>query len=182
MGDNQAVNRVRVDSYKTRNRGAFSGSLAALVRFDLWPLLQGQTVVHWLCELSFRWIQICIGLRCVGLVIYTSTVLHNCDISIDSYSPVNKFYSFISFSLLNCLVLILYLYMHFLSLRCYFLYLHYLDTDTALKVSRSVPCSTTSIPHVVENYFPRLWGTDISDAVFFKSFFSRIDCLFTEDF
>ena len=31
VGDNQAINRVRVDSYKTRNRGAFSGSLAALV-------------------------------------------------------------------------------------------------------------------------------------------------------
>ena len=30
VGDNQAINRVRVDSYKTRNRGAFSGSLAAL--------------------------------------------------------------------------------------------------------------------------------------------------------
>ena len=31
VGDNQAINRVRVDSSKTRNRGAFSGSLAALV-------------------------------------------------------------------------------------------------------------------------------------------------------
>ena len=31
VGDNQSINRVRVDSYKTRNRGAFSGSLAALV-------------------------------------------------------------------------------------------------------------------------------------------------------
>ena len=30
MGDNQAINRVRVDSSNTRNRGAFSGSLAAL--------------------------------------------------------------------------------------------------------------------------------------------------------
>ena len=30
VGDNQANNRVRVDSSKTRNRGAFSGSLAAL--------------------------------------------------------------------------------------------------------------------------------------------------------
>ena len=32
VGDNQAINRVRVDSYKTRNRGAFSGSLAALLK------------------------------------------------------------------------------------------------------------------------------------------------------
>ena len=48
----------------------------------------------------------------------------NCAISIDSYSPINKVYSFIIFSLLinavilllNCLVLILYLYIHFLSL------------------------------------------------------------------
>ena len=31
VGDNQAINRVRIDSSKTRNRGAFSGSLAALV-------------------------------------------------------------------------------------------------------------------------------------------------------
>ena len=30
VGDNQAINRVRLDSFKTRNRGAFSGSLAAL--------------------------------------------------------------------------------------------------------------------------------------------------------
>ena len=32
VGDNQAINGVRVDSYKTRNRGAFSGSLAALLK------------------------------------------------------------------------------------------------------------------------------------------------------
>ena len=71
---------------------------------------------------------------------------------------------------LNCLVLILYFYIHFLSLRCYFLYLkHYWDlyiTDTALKVSRSLKCFTTFISHGVENYFPRLWGTCISDAIF----------------
>ena len=72
-------------------------------------------------------------------------------------------------SLLNCLVLILYLCIHFVSLRCYFLYLkHYLDlniTDTALKVSRSLYCFINSISHGVENYFPRLWGTGISDAI-----------------
>ena len=62
---------------------------------------------------------------------YNYALLHNCTISIDSYSPIKKFYSFIIFSflmnvvilLLNCLVLILYLYTHCLSLRCYFLYL-----------------------------------------------------------
>ena len=43
---------------------------------------------------------------------------------------------------------------------------HYLDTDTALKVSQSVYCFTTSISRGVENYFPRLWGTGISDAIF----------------
>ena len=43
---------------------------------------------------------------------------------------------------------------------------HYLDTDTALKVPHSVYCFTTSISHRVENYFPRLWGTGISDAIF----------------
>ena len=46
---------------------------------------------------------------------------------------------------------------------------HHFDlniTDTALKVSRSLYCFTTSKPHGVENYFPRLWGTGISDAIF----------------
>ena len=63
-------------------------------------------------------------------------LLHNCAISIDSYSPINKFSSLIFFSLLidavilllNCLVLVLYLYIHFLSLRCYFLYLNIIWT------------------------------------------------------
>ena len=46
---------------------------------------------------------------------------------------------------------------------------HYLElhiTDTALKVSRSLYCFMTSISHGVENYFPRLLGTGISDAIF----------------
>ena len=49
-------------------------------------------------------------------------------ISIDSYSPINKFYSFIFFSLLinafilllNCLVLVLYIYIHFFLLDVVF--------------------------------------------------------------
>ena len=51
----------------------------------------------------------------------------------------------------------------------FFLLKHHLDlniTDTSLKVSRSLYCFTTSISHGVENYFPRLWGTGISDAIF----------------
>ena len=47
---------------------------------------------------------------------------------------------------------------------------HYLElyiTDTALKVSRSLNCFTTSVSHGVENYFPRLWSTGISDAILF---------------
>ena len=52
---------------------------------------------------------------------------------------------------------------------------HYLDTDTALKVSQSVYCFTTSISHGVENYFPRLWGTGISDAIFLKDTLSIED-------
>ena len=32
-----------------------------VVRFDLGLFLQSQTIIHWL-ELSFRWIQLCIGL------------------------------------------------------------------------------------------------------------------------
>ena len=37
VGDNQAVNRVRIDSSKMRNRAAFSGSLAALVETVISP-------------------------------------------------------------------------------------------------------------------------------------------------
>ena len=47
---------------------------------------------------------------------------------------------------------------------------HYLElyrTDSVLKVFRSLYRFTTSISHGVENYFPRLWGTGISDALFF---------------
>ena len=46
---------------------------------------------------------------------------------------------------------------------------HYLDlyiSDTALKVFRSLYCFTTSICHCVENYFPRLWGTGLTNAIF----------------
>ena len=43
----------------------------------------------------------------------------------------------------------------------------YLHIDTALKVSQSVYCFTTSISHGVVNYFSRLWGNGISDAIFF---------------
>ena len=39
-------------------------------------------------------------------------------------------------------------------------------SDTALKVFRSLYYFTTSICHGVGNYFPRLWGTGISDAIF----------------
>ena len=49
---------------------------------------------------------------------------------------------------------------------------HHFDlniTDTALKVSRSLYCFTTPISHGVENYFPRLWGTGISDAIFVQA-------------
>ena len=47
---------------------------------------------------------------------------------------------------------------------------HYLDnyiTDTALKVSQSLYHFTTFISHGVENYFPRLWGMGISNAIFY---------------
>ena len=51
---------------------------------------------------------------------------------------------------------------------------HCLDlyiSDTALKVSRSLYCFATSIFHGVENCFPRLWGTGISNIfVDFKIF------------
>ena len=56
---------------------------------------------------------------------------------------------------------------------------HHFDlniTDTALKVSRSLYCFTASISHGVENYFPRLWGTGISDAILFVLFLSMLWC------
>ena len=55
----------------------------------------------------------------------------------------------------------------------FYLLKHYLDlyiSDTALKVSRSLYFFTTSISHGVENYFPRLWGTGISDAILTPAF------------
>ena len=39
-------------------------------------------------------------------------------------------------------------------------------SDTALKVSQSLYCFSTFTFHDVENYFRRLWGTDINDAIF----------------
>ena len=49
------------------------------------------------------------------------------------------------------------------------LHKHHLDlfvADTALKVSKCLYCFIISIAHGVENYFPQLWGTGISDAIF----------------
>ena len=56
---------------------------------------------------------------------------------------------------------------------------HYLDlyiSDTALKVFRSLYCFTTSICHGVENCYPRLWGTGISDSIltFKTTFYSKV--------
>ena len=54
---------------------------------------------------------------------------------------------------------------------------HYLElyiTDTAQKIPKSLycfTCFTTSIFHGVKNYFLRLWGTGISDAIFCVSFY-----------
>ena len=45
------------------------------------------------------------------------------------------------------------------------LYLELYITYTALKVSRTLYCFTTSVSHGVENYFSRLCGTGIS-AIF----------------
>ena len=58
---------------------------------------------------------------------------------------------------------------------------HYLElyiTDSALKVSQSLYCFTTSISHGVENYFSRLWGTGITDAIFvFRKVEFLSDCV-----
>ena len=57
------------------------------------------------------------------LIITVYALVHNCTSSIDNYSPIYKFYSFITFSLLinavilllKCLVLILVLILHLSS-------------------------------------------------------------------
>ena len=113
--------------------------------------------------------------------------LHNCSISIDSYSPDNKFYSFIIIiilinaviSLLNCLVLILYLYKHFPSLRSYFIYLNIIWTFILLTVLWKYPDVCTVSPHLYLCYYlmvlktisPDCGGMGISDASFFFFFF-----------
>ena len=115
--------------------------------------------------------------RLLQLISLPYVLLYNCAIAIDSYIPVNKIYSFVIFSLLINVVIFLlksldlklYLYIHFLSFRCFSLPKHYLElyiTDTALKISRSLYCFTTSVFCHVENYVPRLWGMGISDAIF----------------
>ena len=50
---------------------------------------------------------------------------------------------------------------------------------TAIKVSRYLYCFTTSISYDVQNYFPRLWGTGISDALF-ASVVKRTKLLFLQ--
>ena len=60
---------------------------------------------------------------------------------------------------------------------------HHFDlniTDIALKISRSLYCFTTSISHGVENYFPRLWGTGISDAILYIPYMLVKQCLTTK--
>ena len=72
----------------------------------------------------------------IAVTDYYNVLLHNCAIFIDSFSPINNFYSFVIFSLLiyavtlllNCLVLMPYLNLHFLSLRRYCLYLNIICT------------------------------------------------------
>ena len=59
----------------------------------------------------------------------------------------------------------------------YSLLKHYLDpylSDTALKVSQSL-YHFTFVCHGVENYFPRFWGTGISDAFFISKGPDKLD-------
>ena len=88
-------------------------------------------------------------------------------ISINTYSSADKFYSVTIFNLLidavilllNCLVLIVYLCIYFLSLRHYFLYSNIILTFTYLTLHhKSLYCLITSTSYGVENYFPRLRG------------------------
>ena len=67
VGDNQAINRVRIDSSKMRNRGAFSGSLAALST-SAWPnygldvlniTMHTEVVIHLMNAYAWCWSKIC---------------------------------------------------------------------------------------------------------------------------
>ena len=52
------------------------------------------------------------------------------------------------------------------SLLRHYLDLHKADTFFTLKVSQCLYCFTSSASQGVENYFPGLWGTGISGAIF----------------
>ena len=69
VGDNQASNRVRVDSYKTRNRGAFSGSLAALICIHI------STCTENLHSVSVLFISVLVGALSVILQVLTHIFL-----------------------------------------------------------------------------------------------------------
>ena len=76
--------------------------------------------------------------------------------------------------LANCwiVILILYLYINFVSFEHFFLYLDIIWTFTkqtlfTLKVSRFFNCFSSSVSHGVENYFLGLWGMGISDAILY---------------
>ena len=67
---------------------------------------------------------------------------------------------------LNCLVLILCLYIHFLWQRRYFLYLNIIRTDTFRSESFQIFLYFTfSVSHDVKRCFPGLWDTVISEAI-----------------
>ena len=85
---------------------------------------------------------------CMGNIQNIQTIIRPYIIVIFSLIAILQFYSFITFSSLNCLVLILNPYMH---------------------CSESIPiCVVSLLLHlmVFKKYFPGLWGTGISDAIF----------------
>ena len=89
-----------------------------------------------------------------------------CDLRNFRHVSLNKFYSFMIFSFLINIVILL---LKCVDLMLFSLLKHYLDlyiTDTALKISQSLYCFTTSISYGVRKYFPWLWDTGISDAIF----------------
>ena len=108
---------------KPTHRKSWAGNLLMLLDLIFVASFKVKRWITGFGELSFGWIQICIG----SLMRRSS-----CGISIDTYTPINKIYSFVIFSLLiNAVILqlkyldlILYLYIHFLSVRGYFLYLN----------------------------------------------------------
>ena len=96
---------LKVCNVEPSCRISWAGNLLMLLDLTFGPSFKVKRWFTGFGELSFWWIEICIGCPIVGLVIICT--LPYCVISIDSYTSVNKFYSFITFTSLICYWIVL---------------------------------------------------------------------------